>query len=42
MPKNKPFLNSLVDEINQLNEDIPNISYYIAAGMIVLFILSQQ
>ena len=42
MPKNKPFLNSLIDDINQLNENIPNLAYYIATGILVLFILSQQ
>lgn len=41
MPKNKPFLNSLIDDINQLNEDIPNFSYYLAVGILVLFILAQ-
>jgi hypothetical protein len=42
MPKKKPFLNSLVDDINQLSYEIPNISYYIAVGILILFILSQQ
>jgi hypothetical protein len=43
MPKLKPtFLNNLVDEINQLNEDIPNLAYYIATGILVLLILSNQ
>ena len=43
MPKLKPtFLNNLVDEINQLNEDIPNLAYYISTGILVLLILSNQ
>lgn len=43
MPKLKPtFLNSLINDINQLNCEIPNLAYYIATGILVLFILSQQ
>ena len=42
MPKNKPFLNSLIDDLNQLNCEIPNLSYYIATGILVLLILSNQ
>lgn len=42
MPKNKKFLNSLVDDINQLNCEIPNLAYYIATGILVLLILSNQ
>jgi hypothetical protein len=42
MKRNKPFLNSLIDDINQLNCEVPNLAYYIATGILVLFILSQQ
>jgi hypothetical protein len=42
MPKNKPFLNSLIDDLNQLNCEVPNLAYYIATGILLLFILSQQ
>jgi hypothetical protein len=42
MPKNKSFLNSLIDDLNQLNCEVPNLAYYIATGILVLFILSQQ
>jgi hypothetical protein len=42
MKRNKPFLNSLIDDLNQLNCEIPNLAYYIATGILVLFILSQQ
>lgn len=42
MKRNKSFLNSLINDINWLNENIPNLAYYIATGILVLFILSQQ
>jgi len=42
MPKNKPFINQLIEDINWLNDNIPNLAYYIAVGIFILFILSQQ
>jgi hypothetical protein len=42
MKRNKSFLNSLIDDLNQLNCEIPNLAYYIATGILVLLILSNQ
>lgn len=42
MKKTKPFLNSLIDDLNQLNCEVPNLAYYIATGILILLILSNQ